>query len=120
MSVSFNVVPSDLRVPIYAAEIDNSQASYYTQALRSLLVGQIVSSSTAVPGVPVLVSRSDEALTLFGQGSMLARMHQLYRANDPFGEMWCLPLADPSAGAAASGAVLLYGQRHLVWHVKPG
>ncbi|HEV7368543.1 phage tail sheath subtilisin-like domain-containing protein [Arenibaculum sp.] len=108
MAVGFNAIPSDLRVPLFYAEVDNSQASYFTQQQRALLVGQVLAGSSA-GAAPLLVTSADQARSLFGLGSMLARMVELYRRNDAMGELWCLPLADPAAGTAAAGAITLTG-----------
>lgn len=64
------------------------------------------SGASATPDVPVLVAGDGKAQ--FGAKSMLAQMIAAYRANDPTGELWALPLADP-AGAKAAGSVALTG-----------
>ena len=108
MSISFNNIPANVRVPLFYAEVDNSQAGYFSQQNRTLLIGQKLAAGTAAASVPVLVSKTDEARELFGMGSMLARMHEVYRLNDSFGEVWCLPIVDP-AGAAATATLTLTG-----------
>ncbi len=109
MSVSFNTIPANVRVPLFYAEVDNSQAGYFSQAVRTLLIGQKLAAGDAAANVPILVSRSDEAKTRFGIGSMLAKMHETYRLNDSTGEVWCLPLEDAGAGVAASGTLTVTG-----------
>lgn len=109
MAVSFNTIPQDLRVPLFYAEMDNSQASYFSQNQKTLLIGQMVAAGQADPGVAVLVSRTDEAKQLFGVGSMLAAMHEASRRNDAIGEIWCIPLADAASAAAAAGRVTFTG-----------
>jgi len=108
-NISFNTIPTNIRVPLFYAEMDNSQAGYFSQAKRALLIGQMVTGSTAVAGTPYLVSKTDQAKTLFGKGSMLARMHEVYRANDSFGEVWCIPVADAGAGVVATGTITVTG-----------
>lgn len=107
--ISFNTIPANVRVPLFYAEVDNSQAGYFTQNQRTLLIGQKLAAGDAVANTPILVSRSDEAKSRFGIGSMLARMHEIYRANDLTGEIWCLPLDDNGAGAAATGTLTVTG-----------
>lgn len=107
--ISFNTIPQNVRVPLFYAEVDNSQAGYFSQALRTLIIGQMLATGVAAANTPILVSRTDEAKTQFGIGSMLARMHEVYRSNDSFGEVWCLPLADNGAGVAASGTLTVTG-----------
>lgn len=105
----FNRIPADLRVPLFYAEIDSSQAGYFTQALRSLLIGQKLVAGSATAGQPYLVATIDQAKTLFGVGSMLARMFEVYRLNDPTGEVWCIALADAGGGANAAGSIVVTG-----------
>lgn len=109
MTVSFNYIPANVRVPLFYAEMDNTQAGYFTQNKRSLLIGQKLSSGSAVVNTPYLVSTTDAAKTLFGTGSMLARMHALYRLQDSFGEVWCIAVADAGAGVAATGTITVTG-----------
>ncbi|MGY1490721.1 phage tail sheath subtilisin-like domain-containing protein [Methylobacillus pratensis] len=109
MTVSFNTIPQNIRSPLFYAEVDNSQAGYFTQNQRILLVGQKLAAGTAPADVPVLVSRTDEARGLFGLGAMLTSMHEIVRLNDLAGEVWCLPVADPAAGVAAAGTVTFSG-----------
>lgn len=109
MSVSFNYLPANVRVPLFYAELDNSQAGYFTQNKRALLIGQKLTAGTAVVNTPYLVSTTDQAKTLFGTGSMLARMHAFYRLQDAFGEVWCLAVADAGAGVQATGTITVTG-----------
>ncbi|WP_188260869.1 phage tail sheath subtilisin-like domain-containing protein [Azospirillum tabaci] len=109
MSVGFSSIPSNIRVPLFYAEVDGSQAGYFTQDQRALLIGQMLPAGAATAGVPVQVSSADQARALFGAGSMLALAMAAYRINDDFGEVWCLPLADDGAAVAATGTVALTG-----------
>lgn len=110
MSVSFSNIPTDVRVPLFYAEVDNSMAnSGAGAALRRLIVGQ-VNDGTDSPetGHLVLVSRQAEAVAIGGAGSMLAAMYAAHRAVDLAGEVWCLPLK-VTEGAAAKGTVTVTG-----------
>ena len=109
MAISFNNIPSNIRVPLFYAEVDNSRAGYFQQQNRTLIVGQKLSGGSATANVPVFCSSQDQARDLGGVGSMLERMVGAYRANDPFGELWVLPLADNGSGVAATGTVALTG-----------
>jgi phage tail sheath gpL-like len=109
MTISFASIPANVRVPLFYAEMDASQAGYFTQNKRALLIGQKLAAGSQAVNVPVLVGSTDQAKALFGVGSMLARMHEDYRAQDPFGEVWCLAVADVGAGVAASGTVTITG-----------
>lgn len=109
MSVSFNAIPAGVRVPLFYAEMDNSQAGYFSQNKKALLIGQKLVAGSLAFNTPTLVSTTDQAKSLFGVGSMLARMHAAYRAQDPFGEVWCLAVADAGAGVAATGTITVAG-----------
>jgi phage tail sheath gpL-like len=109
MTVPFSNIPQNNRVPFFYAEFDNSQAGYFSQQNRTLLVGQKLVAGASPANTLQLTARTDEAKSLFGVGSMLARMHEIYRQNDPFGEVWCIALDDPGAGVAATGSFAITG-----------
>ena len=109
MTVSFNYIPQNVRVPLFYAEMDNSQAGYFTQPVRTLLIGQKLAAGSAPVNAPQLVTTTSQAIALFGQGSMLARMHAIYRQSNPTGEVWCIALADAVAGVAATGTITVTG-----------
>lgn len=109
MPISFDHIPANIRVPFFWAEVDNSQASYFQNQQRALLIGQKIGAAPAVLNQPVLVTSEDQAIALFGQGSHLARMMRLYRQNDTFGEVWCLPVGDGAAAVAATGTLTVTG-----------
>ncbi len=102
-NISFQQIPQNLRIPLFYAEVNNSNANSAPQNQRALLIGQLSGTSANTPGLPVLVQGDGRGQ--FGSNSILATMVSLYRQNDTFGECWALPLADPSAGVAATGTV---------------
>lgn len=108
--ISFQHIPSNLRVPLFYAEMDNSQANAGGQALNALLIGQMLPTGTATPNRATLVSDPKSAISLFGQGSMLARMVASYRNQDAGScNLWCIPLQDDPAASAAMGAIVING-----------
>ncbi|MEE8876298.1 phage tail sheath subtilisin-like domain-containing protein [Pseudomonas helleri] len=109
MTVPFSNIPMNLRVPLFYAEVDNSQANSGAQTQRTLIIGQVLASGSAVVGVPVLGQGVTDAQAKGGQGSMLALMTAAYVAADQFGEVWFLPLADAEGAVAAKGSVLIAG-----------
>ncbi|MBB4863351.1 phage tail sheath gpL-like [Pseudomonas nitritireducens] len=109
MTVPFSNIPSNLRVPLFYAEVDNSQANSGAQNQRTLIIGQITSSGNAVAGTPVLGQGVSDAKAKGGSGSMLALMTAAYVAADGFGEVWFLPLADAAGATAATGTVAITG-----------
>lgn len=108
--VSFQHIPSNLRVPLFYAEMDNSYANAGGAALNALLIGQMLPTGTATPDKAILVSDPKSANALFGQGSMLARMVASYRNQDAGScNLWCIPLYDDPAASAATGTIWING-----------
>lgn len=109
MTVPFSNIPANLRVPLFYAEVDNSQANSGAQTQRTLIIGQVTASGNGVVNVPVLGQGVSDAKAKGGLGSMLALMTDAYVRADDFGEVWFLPLADAAGGVAATGTVLIAG-----------
>lgn len=111
MSISFNGVPSDLRVPFLYAEFDSSKAFQGPAILRykALIMAPKLSTGTATANVPVLVTSAAQAKTLFGTGSVGALMAASWFANNKTTELWMLPVADDGAGVQASSLVVFTG-----------
>lgn len=108
MAISFNNIPSDLRVPLFYAEVDNSQANSGGSSMARLIVAQVNDDATASEiGQLTLVSSLGLAKSIGGIGSMLAQMYDTWRRSDPAGEVWCLPIK--GAGVKASGTVTITG-----------
>lgn len=109
-TLAFKYFPqSTWRPSGFFAEFNSSQANTATQNQRALLIGQILAAGTAVVNVPIMAYNQAIVNTLCGVDSMLALMYAAYRAQDPFGEVWILPLADNGAGVAAAGSITFTG-----------
>lgn len=109
MAISFNNIPSDVRVPLFYAEMDNSAANSASAGMRRLIVAQVNDDVTGPEiGSLVLVPSVALAKNLGGQGSMLAAMYETWRKADPTGEVWCLPLLN-TEGAKAGATVTVAG-----------
>lgn len=104
-AVPFSNIPSNLRVPLFYAEVDNSQANTGQQTQRALLIGQITADGSATPDLPVICSGKADAISKAGAGSMLAAEADAYIKADSFGEVWLLPLSDAVGAVAASGSI---------------
>ncbi|EQA4283075.1 phage tail sheath subtilisin-like domain-containing protein [Cronobacter dublinensis] len=132
MSVSFDSIPSNIRVPLFYAEMDNSKANTAQTSAPALLIGQALEDATIERNKLVLIPTADQARKLCGQGSPLARMVDAYRKTDPFGELYVIAVSDPegapavgevtfSGSANASGAVSLYiGAKRIAGAVTSG
>lgn len=106
--VSFNSIPSDVRVPLFYAEMDNSAANTAQTNGPALLFGHALTGSSIKPNTLTPMSTGDLAGSLAGRGSQLARMVTAYRKVDPFGELWVIAVPEP-AGAAAKGTLTITG-----------
>lgn len=109
MTIPFKNIPSNIRTPLFFAEVDPSHANTAQINQRALIIGQITGAGIATPDLPIISQGVADAKSQGGLGSMLARMVDAYRKNDQFGEVWYLPLADNSAGAFASGNISFTG-----------
>lgn len=107
MAVSFSNIPSNIRVPLFYAEMDNSMAGTGGQTYRALLIGQSLTGTDA--DLPQLITSEGALIALAGEGSMLVSMFRAYRKNDTFMEVWALPVAEAAAGATAAGAITISG-----------
>lgn len=108
MSVSFPTIPSDLRVPLFWAEMDNSEANTTQSSGPSLLIGFSSADSTIAKNKLTIMPSAALAGKVAGRGSQLARMVAQYRAVDPFGELWVIAVTEPD-GETAKGTVTLTG-----------
>ncbi|HAW3343568.1 TPA: phage tail protein [Escherichia coli] len=106
MTVSFSNIPTNLRVPLFYVEVDNSMANSATETQRTLLIGQMTAEGTATAGTAYRCSSASTAAGLCGEGSMLHTMLTAYLKNDSYGETWLLPLADDdSSMTTATGSI---------------
>lgn len=103
MSVAFNNIPSNLRVPLFYAEV-NAGPNAYQGPSRLLVIGQKTAAGTMANNEVRLYD--DDAQALAGPGSMLSEAAIWARQNHPFGEIWLGALADP-AGVAATKTITI-------------
>lgn len=128
MTVPFERVPSDIRVPLAYVEFDSSGALKGTPVMdwRILFIGQKLASGSAKTGEAVRITRKGEAAKLFGEGAMLTGMLDLGKAANPFMEVWAIALEDGKdlvaakaplkvlTAATGAGVIsLLIGGHHL-------
>ncbi|OOF50905.1 phage tail protein [Rodentibacter genomosp. 1] len=111
MSISFNDIPSALRVPLTYIEFDNTKAVSGTPTAlhKVLMLGTKLATGTAKAGEAVRVSAYAQAKSLFGRGSQLAEMVKTFKAHNSELDLWVLPLDESSSGAKAAGSVKITG-----------
>lgn len=108
MTISFNEVPSNLRIPFVYAEFDNSNAVQgpSLQPYKILMMGSKLAAGTKAAETLNLVTSAEQAATYFGAGSMLADMADAFIKENRINELYCVPLDDDAAGVQATGNVL--------------
>lgn len=111
MAISFNEVPTNIRVPFVYVEFDPSRAvtGPALMPFKTLVIGQRLAAGTVAAGVPTRVTNAAQAATWFGAGSMLASMLAAAFANNSLTETWAIALDDNGAGVAATGTLLVGG-----------
>lgn len=111
MTISFNQIPNDRRVPFVYIEFDNSRAitGPQTQPYKILHIGQKIAAGSKPALTPVQVTSVDQASDYFGAGSVLHKMLQGHFDNNTTTEIWVLPLNDDLASVKASGQFVVAG-----------
>lgn len=111
MTIAFNAIPSNLRVPFVAAEFDSSRAQQGAALLpyRALIIGQKLTTGTAPSNAIQKVTSADQVASLAGRGSMLHRQALKFFANNRFTETWIGVLDDAAAGVAATATITVTG-----------
>src|SRR6516164_7008359 len=107
MPISFNQIPSNIKVPLYWVEVDPSMAGLPNLGLRALLVGTMLGPTLAqaMPNVPIAIGSQAQADAAFGKGSELARMFVAFFANNFANEVWGLGVPEPVGAIAATGTI---------------
>lgn len=101
MTVQFTAIPSNLRVPLFYAEV-NAGPNAFQGPSRLLVIGQKTSAGSMTANTVRLLD--DDPAALGGAGSQLAEALTWARQNHPFGEIWAGCLGDP-AGVAATKTI---------------
>jgi len=111
VSISFDQIPINLRVPGAYIEIDNSNALRGLPGMptKILVIAQRLATGTLAAGVPARVLSESEAEAYCGRGSMGHLMFRALKANNDWTESWVIPLDDDGAAAAAAGSIKFGG-----------
>jgi phage tail sheath gpL-like len=111
MAITFNNIPSSLRIPFVFAEFDNSQATQGPALLsyKEFLVGQRLSTGTWTANTVNRCTSVDQAITGGGRGSLIHRMALARFSNNTETELWIGVLDDNASGVAATGTILVAG-----------
>ena len=110
-NVSFDNIPASIRKPGKYFEFNTKLAvrTLATNPQTVLIVAQKTADGTAPENTPVQVFDTDTAGKLFGFGSQAARMVRAAMRAYGYVDLSVLPVADDTAGIAASGSLKLTG-----------
>lgn len=111
MTIGFNQLPSTIRVPLFYAEFDNSNAvsGLAEQPFRVLITGQMLSSGSSAQLVPHLVTSKEQGAALFGAGSVISNMINSFFKGNNNTEVWAVGLTELSGGVKAAGKLSFSG-----------
>jgi phage tail sheath gpL-like len=107
MSITFQTIPTT-RIPGTYTEINTkaAQRGLPSTAQSVVLLGQKLTAGTATAGELVAVTSEDDAITLFGIGSMLHRMVlAALTADKNMGALYAVAAADAGGGVAATTTI---------------
>jgi phage tail sheath gpL-like len=111
-TLGFEYFPaSTFRPSGFFAEFNSALANTALANQVALIIGQGITGTLAAANtnVPILATSQAQVNALAGNNSMLALKYAAYRAQDPFGTVYVLPLADAGGGTAATGSIAVTG-----------
>jgi phage tail sheath gpL-like len=116
--MDFALIPADAIQPLFYAEVDPSKAGGASVGSRpTLIFGSTVASATATANVAVQITSGAQAHLLGGYGSQFGRVCSAYLANDPYAEVYGIPVADGSTPGTSTltfvGTTTATGTLHL-------
>lgn len=111
MTISFNEIPNDARVPFIFVEFDTSRAQQgpSIQSYHALIIGQRLSGGSKPAGQVDLVSSDAQADEFYGRGSMLAAMIKAFRADNKSTKLSAISLDDDGGSVAATSDLTIVG-----------
>ncbi len=106
MSISFNNIPDTIRTPGAYNEIDNSRAlkGLVQNPHKVLIIGEKTSSGNAAVETIKQMTSNGLADGFFGVGSILARMCNIFKQNNPNTELHAIALSK-TGGTKAVGVI---------------
>lgn len=112
MAISFNTVPSTLKVPGVYVEFDNSQAMGNATLMEytALICGRMLPTGSAEPLTPISVTSAQQARELFGAGSQAALMAEAFMKINAYTSLKVMAIADGEVSVKAKGAIAIDGE----------
>lgn len=111
MSITFDNIPTTLRIPFVFSEFNSTRAQQGPALLayKALAIGQKLSTGTWTADTVVRCTSVDQAILGGGRGSMIHRQAHAWFASNRSTELWFGVLADNGAGVAATGTIVVSG-----------
>jgi phage tail sheath gpL-like len=105
--VSFSQIPAGWKLPLVSIELDGSQASTPNQPKYALIADYKIAAGTGVVDQAVACGSVAQARAIGGIGSPLAQAFEKFQAINKGTPIFVLPISEPGAGVAASGALVV-------------
>lgn len=113
MSISFNDIQSNIRVPLCYIEFDNSAAVKGTPQVlhKTLLLGLRNKNGSIPAGQAFRITSASAAEAAFGRGSMLSTMASAFITANAFSDLWAIAIddVDDENSVNATGTVTVTG-----------
>jgi phage tail sheath gpL-like len=103
MAISFNNIPNNTRTPGTYTEVDNSRANkgLFPNPQKALLIGQKLSTGSKAIETLNPITNSAEPDSFFGAGSVLARMCNVFKDENPNTDLYAIALSGGTLQASA-------------------
>ena len=111
MGISFNEVPSNLKVPFVFIEFDNTRAQQgpSIQPYKVLIMGQKLAVGTKAELLIDRITNESEARQFYGAGSHLSQMIKKYLSVNRITEMDAIAIDDNGSAVDSTGTITLTG-----------
>jgi phage tail sheath gpL-like len=111
MTINFNEIPYDWRVPGTYVEV---RPNYVRRGLipfpaKGLLIVQKLAAGTAVAGQKYEITRPEDGTALFGAGSVGQQMVRAFKKANRTNQVFAIALADDGAGVKATKTLTFSG-----------
>ena len=109
--ISFAQIPNNWLVPFVWCEFnsDNAVTGASVQPMKILLIGQKLASGTAETLTAKRISSVEQGETLFGKGSMLARMVKDAKNANAVTDLYAIGVNDAASATAATATITIGG-----------
>lgn len=107
MTIAYDQIPANLRLPGHFIEFDSSMAGSSTRMAKLVVFGNMLAGGAATPLTAYQLLDADTAGVLFGRGSMLHAMLRRLLLTRPAMQVWAIGAVDDGAATAATCEILV-------------